>query len=86
MLEFAKSERIRDIVEGLLAKRRKDIATVTAYFSTLYTYDSFFNSIDRAYELAEKFVDKYPPETIWGVEEDMEYEEVLYKFFKENTL
>lgn len=58
----------------------KDVAIATAYFSSLLVAtDSFFNSIDKAHEMALEFVNKYPPETNWG--EDLEYEETLSDFF-----
>ncbi len=60
---------------------QKDIAIATAYFvSELENNSSFFNVIDKAYELAIKFVDKYPPGTEWGIEKNLEYEETLHKF------
>lgn len=67
-------------------ERIKDIAIATAYFQTLYTHQSFFNSIDYCFDLAVEFVEKYPPETEWGIE--LEYEETLEKFFmyKEKVL
>jgi hypothetical protein len=64
---------------------QKDVAVATAYFSSLYELnDSFFNSINKAYELAIKFVEKYPVDTKWGIIDDLEYEETLYAFFKLN--
>lgn len=69
-----------------MESKQKDIAIATAYFQSLFVErESFFNSIDKAYELAIKFVDKYPFETKWGIDEDLEYEETLYKFFIENN-
>lgn len=63
----------------------KDVATATSYFSSLMTaHSSFFNTIDDAYNLALAFVNEYPPSTLWGIEEDLEYEETLYAFYKEN--
>jgi hypothetical protein len=65
---------------------QKDIAVATAYFQSIYVeYETFFNSIDKSYSLALKFVEKYPVDTKWGVDEDLEYEETLYKFFVENN-
>lgn len=64
---------------------KKDIAIATAYFSSLLVEkSSFFNTIDDAYNLAVLFVKKYPPSTKWGIDNDLEYEETLFKFYHEN--
>lgn len=64
----------------------KELAIVTAYIQHgNYLHGSFFNTIDRAYEIAEKFIEKYPTLMYngkWGDDEAGEYEEVLEKFIK----
>ena len=66
-----------------MEETKKDTAIATAYFSSLLEqHSSFFNSIDKAYDMAVSFVEKYPPDTVWGI--DTEYEETLYEFYKKS--
>lgn len=59
--------------------KEEEVARVTAYvMHTELLNGSFFNSIDQAIEIARKFVEKYPPSYIWGVEE--EYDETIKSF------
>lgn len=63
--------------------REKDIAIATSYFLSYEELNgTFFSCIDKCYDMAVTFVEKYPPETKWGI--DLEYEETLYKFYIEN--
>jgi hypothetical protein len=68
----------------------KELAIVTAYIQAnqyLNHNGSFFNTIDQAFEIAEKFVEKFPPVEYngkWGLDEVGEYEEVLDEFITKN--
>ena len=63
----------------------KELALATAFIihSDLLG-GTIFQTFDRAYEIAEKFVEKYPLETKWGIGEDLlEYDEEVEKFTRE---
>jgi hypothetical protein len=61
----------------------KDVATATAYFQSLFeSQTSFFNSIDKAYDLAKEFVKEHSHITVWGVDVDQEYEETLCQWLE----
>lgn len=65
-----------------------DIAVVTGY---IMYYDmlqekingSFFSKIDKAIEIAELFCSFYPADFKWE-ESDLDFEETLEEFLKEN--
>jgi transcription termination factor NusB len=66
-------------------QEEKDVAIATAYFQTiLEKYNSFFNCIDEAYDLAKRFVKEHSHIVVWGVEVNQEYEETLYQWFLSN--
>ena len=63
---------------------QKELAIVVAYFQSIaFQYGSFFDTIDESIRVANLFVVKFK-DTLWGIDEDLEYEEILYKFFDEN--
>lgn len=39
-----------------------------------------FRTFDKMYEVAEKFIEKYPLDIVWGVDVGMEYEETVLEF------
>ena len=66
-------------------QEEKDVAIATAYFQSLFeSQTSFFNSIDKAYDLAKRFVKEHSHIVVWGVEVNQEYEETLYQWFLSN--
>lgn len=66
--------------------KNRDLASTTVYiYSELMDSPSFFQHVDKATDLAEKFIEKYPTGTDWE-QSDLTWEEALYKFYKENTL
>ena len=71
-------------MEEIRKEDARELAIVTAYIQAgNYLYGSFFNTIDKALEIAEKFVEKYPPLMYngkWGYDEAGEYEETLEDF------
>lgn len=65
-----------------MTSNTKEIAIATAFFTSyLEEYESFFNCVDKCYEMAVAFVEKYPPETQWGEGNNPDYEETLYEFY-----
>lgn len=64
----------------------KEIALTAAYIVRQDLLNgTFFQTYDRAVELAGEFVKKYPEDTRWG-ENNLEWGETVEKFVKEILL
>lgn len=63
-----------------------DVAVTAQMLQECNDYDSVLESVDRMYEMANAFIKKYPTDTKWGIDEDLEWEETISKFYTENDL
>ena len=67
--------------------KKKEIAITTAYIAYSLVnerYNSIIQMLDKAYDYAVLFVEKYPLHTKWGLEEgELDWEETVYEFLKE---
>jgi hypothetical protein len=59
----------------------REVAVTAQMFQSFNEHDSAINSVDRMIEMAEKFIEEYPIDTKWGIEEGLEWEETLYAFY-----
>lgn len=58
----------------------RDLAITTTYiFSEIFESPKFMSHIDKAITLAEEFINKFPPGTDWG-KQDQDWESALYEF------
>lgn len=56
----------------------KEVALVTAIIIREDVFlGTVFQTFDKAYDVALKFVEKYPPDTLW---DDLEYDETILAF------
>jgi len=63
----------------------RDLAATTVYiYAEIMDSPSFFQHVDKATDLAEKFIELYPTDTDWEKSEET-WEEALYRFYKENS-
>jgi uncharacterized protein YabN with tetrapyrrole methylase and pyrophosphatase domain len=62
----------------------KDKALFVGYFFQMNPKYSLFNTFDKVYELAEKFVATYDP-TITDLWEEISFEETIENFIVEHT-
>jgi len=61
----------------------KDLALITAIILKEHIlYDTFFNTFDKAYAIAEKFQDIYPHDFNWEGE-DLDFDEAIILFTKQ---
>ena len=61
----------------------KELALISSYIVWADLLDgTFFQTFDKAYELAQEFVELYPPNVSWETL-DKEWDETLEEFVKE---
>ena len=41
---------------------------------------TIMQTLDKTYVIAQKFIEKYPLDTKWGIDVDLEYEETIVEF------
>lgn len=64
-------------------EKAKELALLTSFIIQEDVLGgTLFQTFDKAYELAHKFLDQYPLDTQWGI--DMEYEDTIIDFLKTN--
>ena len=60
--------------------REKELAFLCSYINGMNVLvGSIFRTFDKSFEIAERFIDKYPLETSWG-ENKLEYDETIEQF------
>lgn len=83
----ADSQEASDIQKAYSVVRdgRRDLAATTAYIYSEFLMDKgFFTAIDRATDLAEKFIQKYPTGTNWE-KQPKDWETTIYNFVKKEN-
>mgnify|MGYP003112996895 FL=1 len=65
-------------------EKAKELALLTSFIIKEDVLGgTLFQTFDKAYELAHKFIDQYPLDTQWGIE--IEYEDTIIDFLNKNT-
>jgi len=65
----------------LTTELAKELALVTAVIlNEGLLHGSVCQTFDNAYKIAEDFVKVYPLDTKWGIDYDLEYDEVISNF------
>lgn len=65
-------------------EKAKELALISGYIVREdLLYGSFFNTFDKAWELALEFIEEYPTEYIWGMDNIPEWDETVEKFVRE---
>ncbi len=65
-------------------EKAKELALLTSFIIKEDVLGgTLFQTFDKAYELAHKFIDQYPLDTKWGIE--IEYEDTIIDFLNKNT-
>jgi hypothetical protein len=71
-------------MENLKCDNSKELSLISSYIiSNNLLNGTIFQTFDKAYDLAEKFLIKYPLDTEWGI--DKEWDETIEKFVIENN-
>tara|TARA_Y100000004_G_scaffold31271_1_gene32711 strand:+ start:1092 stop:1298 length:207 start_codon:yes stop_codon:yes gene_type:complete len=64
-------------------EKAKELALLTSFIIKEDVLGgTLFQTFDKAYELAHKFIDQYPLDTQWGIE--IEYEDTIIDFLNKN--
>lgn len=64
-------------------EKAKELALLTSFIIKEDVLGgTLFQTFDKAYELAHKFIDQYPLDTQWGIE--IEYEDTIIDFLNQN--
>ena len=65
-------------------EKAKELALLTSFIIHQDVLGgTLFQTFDKAYELAQMFLDQYPLDTPWGIE--MEYEDTIIDFLNNKT-
>lgn len=63
----------------------KELALISSYIvANDLLNGTVFQTFDKAYELAEKFIEEYPMDFIWGI--DREFDEAIEEFVNERYI
>ena len=83
--EAKQIDKAYSLVNSKVSKDRdyqRDLASTTAYVYTECMYKpSFFSDIDKATDIATRFIELYPTNTDWE-KTHLTWEETLYEYYK----